>query len=444
MEINGVKMIPSSLVNCLVDGKEVRIMELAVKAVQIRTASRLDQYKNLQMNFFVFTESQYEEIQLEQFRMIEEIEESFYYVYTFEVEDKAYQSNVNRIIQSYTKYIQLKMTGDDSYCSEEMVGYPANLDEEFAKTFEEQKKDWFENLALSKVDYSGYEFAVGIDCPSQYQKYLQYGIHDYMKQELKDNFLHHHPIAHIKVQRVYLGNQFCHNLLPDRKTLFAMMEQALGEGLSITVVTTYLREEQILEASQLLEELYVWCQKTQVSIELIVNDWGMAKLLKGKSDQIQPTLGVLLNKRRKDPRYVYKGGFTQYMDQLAKNNLDAPFYRELIDKEFGMKRYEYETCGYPIHLPSANHSLHIPYYQTNTSQYCTLYAKCVEKERGKQKLVRHCPRYCEGLVFTYPKHLKMVGRYNSLFGMDPTMLCNEQQVKEYRENGIDRIVLTLF
>lgn len=444
MEINGVKMMPSSLVNCLIDGNEVRIMELGTKAAKFRTASKLNQCKRIQMNFFVFVESRYEEIKLERFQIVEEREESFYYVYLATVEDQAYQSNVNQIIQSYTKYIQRKMTGDDSYCSEKMVGYPANLDDEYAANFEEQKKEWFQDLEFGNLDYSGYELAVGIDNPSRYQGYLEYGIYGYMQKLLKDNYLDHHPIAKTKVLRVYLGNQFCHNLLPEKRLLFRMMEQARREELKITVVTTYLREDQIDEARQLVDELYDWCQKTQVMIELIVNDWGMVTLVNGKMDWIQPILGVLLNKRRKDPRYAYKSGFTQYASQLAENNLEAPFYRELLEKDFGIKRYEYETCGYPIHLPSANHSLHLPYYQTNTSQYCTLYAKCTEHDRGKQTLVTHCPRYCEGLVFTYPVHLKMVGRYNSLFGMDSTMLCDEQQVKEYREKGIDRIVLTLF
>ena len=44
-------------------------------------------------------------------------------------------------------------------------------------------------------------------------------------------------------------------------------------------------------------------------------------------------------------------------------------------------------------------------------------------------------------VFAYPKHLKMVGRYNSLFAFDDTLLKDEGKFSEYIKNGIDRIVL---
>ena len=46
-------------------------------------------------------------------------------------------------------------------------------------------------------------------------------------------------------------------------------------------------------------------------------------------------------------------------------------------------------------------------------------------------------------VFAYPKHLKMVGRYNSLFGYDEKILWDEKQLRDYLEQGIDRIVVNV-
>ena len=40
-------------------------------------------------------------------------------------------------------------------------------------------------------------------------------------------------------------------------------------------------------------------------MEIQVNDWAMAEMIKEKSLLI-PVLGILLNKRRKDPRLHYK------------------------------------------------------------------------------------------------------------------------------------------
>lgn len=66
---------------------------------------------------------------------------------------------------------------------------------------------------------------------------------------------------------------------------------------------------------------------------------------------------------------------------------------------------------------------------------------CTQLDRGKQKLVMGCEMYCKDYVFAYPKHLKMVGRYNSLFAFDDTLLKDEGKFSEYIKNGIDRIVL---
>ena len=101
------------------------------------------------------------------------------------------------------------------------------------------------------------------------------------------------------------------------------------------------------------------------------------------------------------------------------------------------------------------------FYQTNTSQYCTLYAKCTTGERGKQKLVKQCPGFCKDYAFLYPDHLKMVGRYNSLFALDSRIFEDDpgfesgienevgmktgikEMVQKWKTAGTDRLVVNL-
>ena len=71
----------------------------------------------------------------------------------------------------------------------------------------------------------------------------------------------------------------------------------------------------------------------------------------------------------------YKKGSTR---GLGENNLQAGFYRRFLKDTYGINRYEWESCGYPQVFPQGKNSLHLPYYQTNTSQYCPLYASCTE------------------------------------------------------------------
>lgn len=111
-----------------------------------------------------------------------------------------------------------------------------------------------------------------------------------------------------------------------------------------------------------------------------------------------------------------------------------------------MERYEWESCGDTStrKFPEGKNSMHLPFYQTNTSQYCPMYATCVKGSRGTQVPVRKCPRFCEKQAFLYPEHLRMVGRYNSLFGIDLTVWQESEVMgKTYGLCGIDRIVMNL-
>ena len=258
-----------------------------------------------------------------------------------------------------------------------------------------------------------------------------------------------------------------------------MLEKAFENKLAVTIAFTYVRDNLLEETEELLQELEVWCQsrekeagkeqevyfpakkeqiitenlrnpinqkkkesETKYDLEIIVNDWAMPILLQGKP-HLKPVLGVLLNKRRKDVRLPYKHGIGNHVDSLAENNLNCGFYQDYLKNTFDIQRFEFESCGYKVTIPDGHHSLHLPFFQTNTSQYCTLYAVCRYGDRGKQELPENCPNYCDKKVFLYPKHLKMVGRYNSLFGYDEKILWDEKQLRDYLEQGIDRIVVNV-
>ena len=126
--------------------------------------------------------------------------------------------------------------------------------------------------------------------------------------------------------------------------------------------------------------------------------------------------------------------------------MNAEFYRKFLGEECNIWRYEWESCGYAQNFPGTlneKNSLHFPFYQTNTSQYCPLHAICTDGERGKQKLVTNCPYFCERNMVLYPKHLHMTGRYNSLFGVDTEVLKHPEKLEAYVTAGIDRLVLGL-
>lgn len=443
MKLNGVKRIPSSLVACLVNGEEVQITELAYEGFSFRTAGELPNITRIELHFFHFADSNYQLELLTSYTMKQE-RNRFGISYTILTEQAGYKAQTASLFRDYSNYISLKMMGDDSHLSEQMVNYPAQEDNYFHTSLEEQKHEWFQGL--EKIEYQvnhDYELAISIDNYVSYQKYLESDIQQYYEQLLETHNLQNHPLFKRNPTRLYIGNQFCHNLLPTYKLFRRIMDKANQEKLAITLEFPYLRDELLVETSELLNEIY-HDQKTQGEpIEIIVNDWGMLTLLQDKTDFFILNLGILLNKRRKDPRFQYKHGWSENVDNLAENNLNGAKFYHFLKDDWKITRFEQESCGYPFHVPKGKNSLSIPFYQTNTSQFCTMYAKCSTGERGNQKLVAACPRYCEETAYLYPKHLKMIGKYNSLFAYDDSILRDANLMEYYLENGIDRIALKL-
>ena len=475
-------MIPFGLLGGFCDHLEIRITGLSEEGFSFRVPEKIEKAACLKICFFDFSADCYRKVQLaEKEREMKLTEETpFFFIYSVWTKNGEYREQVKRLVTDYDNYISLKLAGDDAYLSEKMVGYPAELDEVYAESFEEQKKEWFSGGGDGRKDCfcekkgkeeiwkkqsssddfeEGLEFelALTIDRPELYNDFLQKDgttfCHDYWKNN--------HPLSQKQATRLYIGNQFCHNLFPEKKQLFQMLEKAFENKLAVTIAFTYVRDNLLEETEKLLQELQVWCQgkeqevskqqvatkeqkgsRKQPAMEIIVNDWAMPALLHGKP-HLKPVLGVLLNKRRKDVRLPYKHGIGNHVDSLAENNLNCGFYQNYLKNTLNIQRFEFESCGYKVTIPDGHHSLHLPFFQTNASQYCTLYACCRYGDRGKQELPENCPNYCDKKVFLYPKHLKMVGRYNSLFGYDEKILWDEKQLQDYLEQGIDRIVVNV-
>lgn len=204
-------------------------------------------------------------------------ETPFFFIYSVWTKNGEYREQVKRLVTDYDKYISLKLAGDDSYLSEKMVGYPAELDEVYAESFEEQKKEWFscvgdgiqecrntwEHKKWNITDFPEFELAITIDRPELYYDFLQKDWTRFCHDYWKNNFLEHHTLSKKRVTRIYIGNQFCHNLFPKKKLLFQVLEKALENNLAVTLAFSYIRNHLLEEIDELLQELEVWCQSRE-------------------------------------------------------------------------------------------------------------------------------------------------------------------------------------
>lgn len=437
--------------------QEVRVLDLSEEGFTFRLAQDLSAENTesgktdgiFRLHFFCFQESAYHEVVLSDYRLEVEERQEFYTLYRLTTEDMEYRQSARALMREYLRYISLKLDGDEAQLSKAMVGYQAEREEEYEESFEVQKKHWFEELKVSGkmqelAAEKPFELALSLDRPSSYEDYLNNPLEKFEALYWKKQRLQHHPLAGKRVDCLYIGNQFCHLLFPKGEQLFLMLEKAMREGIRPVLAFTYMQETRISAAKKLLDALAKWCRKKERKLELVLNDWGMFSMIRENGyDCFLLTLGILLQKRRKDVRMKYKQGFEKYQKQLAESAVQAEFYREYLREHFQITRISYESCGYPVKIAPGKASLHLPFYQMNTSQHCTLYAQCHNKDRGKQTAVEKCPGYCKDRVFLYPKMLHMVGRYNSLFGYDEQILADGTILQSCLEQGVDRIVMEL-
>lgn len=437
--MQSVEMIPFGLLAGFVDDKEVRITEISTESFCFRVREQVERPRHIRIGFYDLSESMYREVELESYHFMEKRQEQWYVSYTVEVFQQDYVQAVQKLFREYTGYIRARIEGTDGEMAQITCNYPVNQDEIHAKSMEEQKSIWFSGAQIRPV-VRGMELALALDRRIWYNLYERNTIEKFTELYWKENGIGGWEQHKIIPDRLYIGNAFCHLLLPGEEQLFALMEKANVENVGITLVFPCMREFQVEEMVKLLKKVENWCEKRQIRVEILVNDWGMAALVRENGEYLEPCLGVLLNKQKKDPRMHYKKGSTR---GLGENNLQAGFYRRFLKDTYGINRYEWESCGYPQVFPQGKNSLHLPYYQTNTSQYCPLYASCTEGERGKQRLQESCPGYCEQYAYIYPEHLHMAGRYNSLFGLDEELVKHPEQLKAYQQAGIDRLVIGL-
>lgn len=476
---NGISMIPFGLLSGFMDGKEIRITELAEEGFRFRLSGKAVSPESFLICFYDIEQAAYCETEIRDYTMKERMPSEFAEFcteYTVLTDHEEYRREVRKLQRQYSAYIRLKLEDDDEELVRVLTGYPEKKVDGYSDNNGNKvlkaDEDCYIKSEVKQENNSRTEMALELDRPELYQAYLQKGI-EWMTARCPEwncliksesltesesitgsRSLMESMMGSKKPDRIYIGNQFCHLLFPEEEELFALLDKAYAESLKITVAFSYIREFMRKPVETLLHRLEQWCRQKDTCIEIIVNDWAMADMIaeqnkitiSGENEDIVqgkryllPCLGILLNKRKKDPRFQYKKGNKTLYQQ---NNLNADFYREYLQNEFGIRRYEWESCGYEQKFPQGQNSLHFPYYQTNTSQYCPLYAVCTTGNRGAQHLAENCPHYCREYTLAYPEYFNMTGRFNSLFGIDKELINHPEKLRNYTKSGIDRIVIS--
>ena len=453
-----IEELPFGLAICAANGETATLTGLSDRQMRLRTHGA-EPLSSLAVRFLTDDRASDVACPVDGWRVSHEERTRLGVLRMVDVPCPAFAKEARRALKLYTEYLRLKSLGDDEYLAHALTGCP--YVDTTARSFAGQKAAWLRGAAAFSLP-GDWTLALTADSFAAYRRFLSLPL-DAFQREATLNL----PAFARPAGRICIGNAGCPRLFPDRPLLSKLLARAKEQGLNVTIVLPPVSENAVPETERLLA-----CLDTTNADELCVNDLGALAL--ARKTHLTPTLGIQLNRRRKDARLPYKTGcrgartsetprssdpsdnvsatlsgvqpascetgWQNALPLLSRNGLDDADFREWL-AELGVTRFEYEACGYAPSIAPGRHSLHLPFYQTNTSHACPLAAACFGLDPGQD--VPDCRHICETRARLYPDELHMVGRYNSLFALDPNILASPAPLSRLLASGVDRIVVNL-
>lgn len=419
-----VEGIPSGLIACRMGNMDVHILGISPRAVVLRSAGSLPEAP---ITFFFYQpeSGKYHSYTLNHYETGEAQRKNSAVLSRLFFEDAACAALIRKALNDYARYVETRSTEGASAYGRETTGYPLEMDETYPESIEDARRTWFSRLPQLNPGRDC-SLAVSLNCRELWKLYLSHSASEFMGAYAALRFIPQGILPGRIPDRIYIGNEYCRFIFPSKEELNALLAKARSESIAITLVTAELRAGGEAQADALFS------LAAEEGLEVEINDWGMLNRAQAFAKDITILLGTRLNRRRKDPRMQWKAGIKDRRDLLARNALNDASYLSFLEG-LGVSRFEYESCGLPTELPDAPCSLHLPFYQTNTSLWCPLRAACASGDRGRQVPAGSCPHWCEENLFLYPTHLGMLGRWNSLLAID----CELTHIPA----GLDRWVL---
>lgn len=202
----------------------------------------------------------------------------------------------------------------------------------------------------------------------------------------------------IAFSRVYFGNEFCQHLIPSRDSLVRIYSAAEVMGLAFTFLTPYVTDEGI----ERLKPLFDFLADGKGGPEVVVNDWGVLRLLRREFPTLTPVLGRLMNKMLRDPLATAYYTFhpltpKQTLSALRQSNLTVPIYQAFL-KGSGIAMVEVDNVvqGIDMNLKAMGlrGALYIPYGFVATGRIC-LFASLNQPKEKKFTVSTICSKECQ-------------------------------------------------
>lgn len=262
-----------------------------------------------------------------------------------------------------------------------------------------------------------------------------------------------------KYKRLYFGSEFCERLIPRLNELRKIVSYCDRNKLSFSLVTPYVTRRGI----ENLEKLFLWLRNNKINCEIIINDYGILDLINEEYHTLQPVLGRLLTKQKRDPRIMdlmqakpqrttffkkrneYVFVFPQkspdtLLSFFKEANINVPIIRNFL-KSYRIARVEIDNLLQGINLRIPKHSLsvslYVPYGYITTTRLCS-----ANPFRAKKRFfcgISFCKKECKKYIL----ELRNKNMPAIIYQKGNTLFFENRKVPGKRElvrKRIDRLV----
>ncbi len=207
-----------------------------------------------------------------------------------------------------------------------------------------------------------------------------------------DNIKKITDLEHLNYTHIYLGSEFCEELIPTKEKTAAFLNYCLKNKKRFILLTPPLTEKGLKKIIELLPLLPLNC-------EIVFNDWGLLSSI--KKHQLTPRLGRLLLKVKREPRQTNNNELLKYL--RTANLTEKIFQKYLLSNKINGIEFDNVWQGYDAVLPEdLSNSLYLPYV------YITTTKKCLFKE--KDLCYQHCQqKYITANLRNYDEPLLING-----------------------------------
>lgn len=248
------------------------------------------------------------------------------------------------------------------------------------------------------------------------------------------------------ISRIYFGDAFCQNLIPNKKVLLETYKKVIDIGKEFSFNTPFLNDDNINKELSNIECLYNYNK----NFEIIVNDYGLLYEIRTKFPDIKLNLGRLLTKQKTDPNIIKKNKNTKTKDDIEKllnktlsknRNIYKHFKSSMINDKLYQKyllennvnRLEIEYLIWDMNLSFNKKfkvTIYYPYAHITTTRNCGISNMSYTK----------CNKTCNDIKLEIKNHSHFFNYFlirNTVYYNIEKFLTKDS-IKKY--NNIDRIV----